>query len=503
MEKSNEIYLDINPDIPVSEIESLCMSCGQNGTTRILLTKIPYFRDIILMAFDCTHCGYRNSEVQSASNLADYGIKFELKIVNQRDLNRRIVKTEFAEISIPYCGLEIPSKTQKGKLSTVEGYLSTARDDLKKAFDSGVYDSLDENAKEKILDTINKLNKILDGSALPVEMTLVDPSGNSYIENPYAPNKDVYCNTTHFIRTKEMSELMGYSYHNEVDANLSKNVISKNININDVNIGMPQLAKKHDFEVYKSKSTISAHLMDMTKSIGNDEGSDAICLPEICSSCFREGENRVCVITIPFFKELIISCFTCNKCTFKHTEVRGGGGIADKGTKITLNVKTPEDLNRDLFKSETSAIFIPEIDINMVYGTLGSMFTTVEGVIEKLISNLREIPFVNGDSSADTEDVKKLKNLISNVENLLIDFKPFTLILDDPTSNSFIFTKDHEHPDNDKQLLIEEYERTYDQNEDLGLNDIKVENYHEDYLKEKKLEEANKISTIVEEEEEN
>ena len=55
----------------VEEIESMCVNCGENvhliciawlivmlqGTTRLLLTKIPYFREVIIMSFSCPHCG--------------------------------------------------------------------------------------------------------------------------------------------------------------------------------------------------------------------------------------------------------------------------------------------------------------------------------------------------------------------------------------------------------------------------------------------------------------
>ena len=56
--------------------------------------------------------------------------------------------------------------------------------------------------------------------------------------------------------------------------------------------------------------------------------------------------------------------------------------------------------------------------------------------------------------------------------------KKFTFILDDPLSNSFIFPIGEEK--NDERLKKEEYERTFEQNEDLGINDMKVENYEED-----------------------
>lgn len=244
------------------------------------------------MSFSCDHCGHKNNECQSAASLADYGIKYELKIVNIRDLSRRVVKTDFAEMSIPYCGLEIPAKTQKSKLSTIEGFISTARDDMQNALNTGVYDGVDEVIIEKIKETIQKLTDVLEQKCLPVDFTIYDPSGNSFVENPYAPSKDVYCKVSHFVRTKEQNEEMGYSLHNEKEAD--KNIIGKNKNEDGSKL----------FEVYKSKSDISAHLMDMTKSIQNDEGTDAICIPDVCQSCSKMGENRVCVVSIPFFQRI-------------------------------------------------------------------------------------------------------------------------------------------------------------------------------------------------------
>ena len=55
--------------------------------------------------------------------------------------------------------------------------------------------------------------------------------------------------------------------------------------------------------------------------------------------------------------------------------------------------------------------------------------------------------------------------------------KPFTLILDDPLSNSYI--QSLYAPDPDPGLETEWYDRTFKQNEELGLNDIKVEGYKE------------------------
>lgn len=51
-----------------------------------------------------------------------------------------------------------------------------------------------------------------------------------------------------------------------------------------------------------------------------------------------------------------------------------------------------------------------------------------------------------------------------------------TVILDDPAGNSYVqaLTDDQSLDD---RLSIERYTRSFDQNEELGLNDIKTENY--------------------------
>jgi len=58
--------------------------------------------------------------------------------------------------------------------------------------------------------------------------------------------------------------------------------------------------------------------------------------------------------------------------------------------------------------------------------------------------------------------------LISGKEN-------FTIILEDPIANSYV--QNYYAPDPDPNMQVEEFERTFEQNENLGLNDIKTENY--------------------------
>lgn len=81
--------------------------------------------------------------------------------------------------------------------------------------------------------------------------------------------------------------------------------------------------------------------------------------------------------------------------------------------------------------------------------------------------------------------------------------RPFTLILDDPLANSYL--QNIYAPDEDPNMETVVYERTWQQNEDLGLNDMKVEGYEEDADGEKKketeegetkVEEGNKVDEM-------
>ena len=53
----------------------------------------------------------KNTEVQFGGKLADFGIKYECKVVNSVHMNRSVVKSENATIRIPELDLEIPPET--------------------------------------------------------------------------------------------------------------------------------------------------------------------------------------------------------------------------------------------------------------------------------------------------------------------------------------------------------------------------------------------------------
>ncbi|SRR6266576_7279888 len=96
----------------VEEIESLCMRCHEQGVTRMLLTSIPFFREIIVMSFRCEHCGWQNNEVQSAGSIRRTFF-CSVSPVKQTTHHRAQLKAQF--ILLEFC----PVRTLIARLSVL------------------------------------------------------------------------------------------------------------------------------------------------------------------------------------------------------------------------------------------------------------------------------------------------------------------------------------------------------------------------------------------------
>ena len=71
----------------------------------------------------------------------------------------------------------------------------------------------------------------------------------------------------------------------------------------------------------------------------------------------------------------------CDVCGARTNEVKSGAGIAEKGVRISLRITYPIDMSRDILKSETCSLSIPDLDFEVGAGTLGGKFTTLEGLL--------------------------------------------------------------------------------------------------------------------------
>ena len=93
--------------------------------------------------------------------------------------------------------------TQKGKLSTIESFISTAKENFSASLEAGNYSEMGDDFINKIKEKIKKLSDTLNGDKFPFELILDDPSGNSFIENPYAPQTDPNIKVSYFDRCNQ------------------------------------------------------------------------------------------------------------------------------------------------------------------------------------------------------------------------------------------------------------------------------------------------------------
>jgi len=443
-EEKKPYFQDIDTVEGPTEIESYCMNCGQNGTTRLLLTKIPHFKEIILMAFECPHCGFRNSEVQSGQAINEKACIVSCQMLNQKDLNRQVVRSESATVRIPEIDFEIPPTTKNGSLTTVEGILQNAHDGLSQ--EQPIRKYTDPENYEKVEAFLEKLNNLRELKPT-FHLELRDPSGNSYVENYCAPKEDPQIKTEWYTRSEEEDEFLG----------LAKPALEE-----DAENGNQEQENEEEKEKEEEEEEEQKEVMEF---------------PGNCYHCNMPVPCRMHVISIPFFKEVIIMASACEYCGYKTNEVKTGGAIAPKGKKITLKMTEPEDLSRDILKSESCIVRIPEVELELTPGTLGGKFTTVEGLLQQVYDEIKvRNPFAIGDSAYE-EQVPFAKFLKKLDSVLKFEIQP-TLILDDPLGTSYL--QNLYAPDPDPNMTIEEYERNWDQNEMFGLNDMKESDEIED-----------------------
>ncbi|XP_071957495.1 zinc finger protein ZPR1-like [Antedon mediterranea] len=426
------LFVDLNPeeDQESSKIESLCVNCEENGITQILLTKIPHYKEVILMSFECEHCGFKNNEIQPGGMIQDKGVTLKLMVQNERDMNRQVVKSDAATVSIPDLDFEIPSNTQKGVLTTIEGMVTRTIDGLEQ--DQPLRKSLDPDTAIKIQDFIDRLQNLKP----PFEMILDDVTGNSYIENPEAPAKDSQLTTTNYTRTRQQNIQLG-------------------------------LVAEDDEGIVEEDE-------------GEGEGADdlkqeVLSFQSNCGKCNSPLETHMKLVNIPHFKEVVIMASHCESCGDRSNEVKAGGGIEPQGTEITLNITDPIDLNRDVLKSETCTLKIPSLEFELCSGTLGGKFTTLEGLLTDVKGQLSQInTFKLGDSSQPSDNVK-MKEFLEKLDKIISGQSNVSIILDDPAGNSYL--QNLYAPEQDPELTVRRYTRTHEQMEELGLDQISTDNY--------------------------
>lgn len=457
---------------PVQEIDSLCMRCGKMGVTRLLLTSIPYFKEIVIMSFECPHCGFKNTEVQPASEIQEKGCKYVLKIENQEDFNRQVVKSDSCSCKFVELDIEIPP--QRGQLITPEGLLTEMIDNLE--IEQPQRKTSQPEIYEKIEEVVAKVRKYLncEPGTLPITLIVDDPAGNSWIE--YVPGEAQHkWSCTWYPRSPSQNVQLGLISADEVA--YREQQIQKQ---------KTEEAKKMVEQAHKAATEKNSEIDNNPRSTGliSDKSEIENFANEVetfratCPSCYSPCLTRMKLVDIPHFKEVVIMSTVCDRCGYKSNEVKTGGEIPDHGTKVTLYCDDPEDLARDILKSETCGMSIPELNLDLTPGTLGGRFTTIEGLLRQVRDELHARVYTQTSDSMAPDTKTRWNVFFDNLDKAIDGKIKFTINMIDPLSSSYI--QNVYAPDPDPNMKIEEYPRTAEENEDLGLADMKTENYEQD-----------------------
>lgn len=132
------------------------------------MTKIPFYKEIVIFSFNCDECGFQNNEIQSGGATAEKGIRYKLSVEKTEDLNRKVVKSDYTSVKIEELEFEIPSQSQKGEVTTIEGIIDRSIRGLEQ--DQPVRRIDHPEAAQQIDDFIKKLQEVKD---LSMSFTIV------------------------------------------------------------------------------------------------------------------------------------------------------------------------------------------------------------------------------------------------------------------------------------------------------------------------------------------
>lgn len=330
------------------------------------------------MSFTCEHCGFQNNEIQSGAEIKEKGIRYKIVVEDEKDLNRRVCKTDYSSIRIEELDFEIPAKSQKGEITTIEGIINRVITGISQ--DQEKRREEHPEAAEQLDQFIQKLENIKTLEK-PFTIILDDISGDAFIENLHAPHSDPKLEITNYARNKEQNHLLGIFTQAEL--------------------------KEEEEEQEKEQE----HNNEMLKPIPASEWpleelhGEVLQFHTICPNCSSPCETNMKVTTIPHFKDVVIMATVCERCGVKTNEVKSGGGIEEKGVKIEIKVTSREDFSRDVLKSEHCDLKVRELDIEVGPSALGGRFTTVEGLLTAMRDQLAENSALFSDSAdRDSQD---------------------------------------------------------------------------------------------------
>ena len=399
------------------------------------------------MSFYCEHCKFKNNEIQPAGEIQEQGSKYTFKLSRLEDLERQVVKSDTAVLRIEDLEIEVPAG--RGRLTNMEGILSEVLKDLESG--QKLRNKEDPELYKKIDDVVQPLIKMLIGGRFPFTVSLNDPAGNSWIEPSPTDSKTSgrYIHTQ-YPRTPEQNAALGLGETSREENGSSAEMV-------------PQL-QSGDGGGMEDVEILEGQTYD---------------LPVYCPGCTKPAHMLVQMVNIPHFKQVIISTTLCEACGYKTTDVKTGGEVPKHGKKIWLHVKDAKDLERDILKSDTCLLKIPECRVEVTPGTMGGRFTTVEGLVTQVRDDLKGSIFDIGEDETPTDSMRsetkeEWSKFFAQLDKAIKGEIQYTILMEDPLGNSYCQLLDLDESGNDPKVKTQEYERTEEEEEELGITDMRT-----------------------------
>lgn len=421
------------------------------------------------MSFECPHCHFKNAEVQPAGEIQQRGVKITLRVDAAEDLNRQIVKSDTAVFRVEDIDLEIPPG--RGQLTNVEGILTMVAQDLEQKQDERK--EVMPEIYEKIQGVIETVKAMASGGKVPFKITVDDPAGNSSIEPSIQDTAAKY-------------------FRHEYPRSPAQNAA---LGLGDTTGEAPASEVRPEYHATQMYPQMPSG--PMVNNVDEDIVENQVySFPASCPGCTKPCTTNMKMVNIPHFKQVVLMSTVCPHCGCKlnpaphhaytnqtadrSNEVKTGGEVPEKGRRITVSVENKEDLSRDILKSESCAMACPELHLSVEPGTLGGRFTTIEGLLTQVRDDLHSSIFDTGDSgdSMDSATKEKWDSFFGQLTAAINGDVKFTVILEDPLASSYV--QSFAAPEPDAQMKVEDYERTEEEEEHLGLRDMKTEGYEEE-----------------------
>lgn len=215
--------------------------------------------------------------------ILDKGVLYTAKILDRKDLNRQLVKSQTCTVLIPEYELTIPA--HRGQLTTVEGLIRDTIKDLavgqplRKIDDEPAYNKI-----QRMLDAfrgiigdddsdgegIGEAESKLEHNISPFTIQLDDPAGDSFIEF-YESMSDPKWNVRQYTRSKDQNIALGLA---QVDEDAASDLL---------------------------KAAKQSHKAPMAL-VDEIEAEEIFVFPGVCSSCGHPLDTLMKKIVIPYFK---------------------------------------------------------------------------------------------------------------------------------------------------------------------------------------------------------